>query len=53
MYKQVNDPDTGLVSTQVIQRVSDKAFIPCVEENTDYRDYLAWVALGNTILPPE
>ena len=25
-----------------------KLFIPLDEENTDYQDYLAWVAKGNT-----
>ena len=28
-------------------------FIPFVEDNTDYREYLAWVAEGNTPLPAD
>jgi hypothetical protein len=55
MYRQVIDPTTGsdVISTQVIQRISDGAFIGCSELNTDYQAYLEWVAKGNTILPPE
>ena len=28
-------------------------FIPMDADNTDYQDYLAWVAEGNTPLPAE
>jgi hypothetical protein len=31
-----------------IQRISDNAFIPFDEANTDYQEYLEWVAEGNT-----
>lgn len=31
-----------------ILRTSDEAYIPLDLGNSDYRDYLAWVALGNT-----
>jgi len=52
MYRQLKNID-GSTSENTIQKVSDNACIPCVEENMDYQDYLKWVAEGNTILPPE
>ena len=33
---------------EVIRRISDGAFIPMNEDNTDYQKYLEWVAEGNT-----
>ena len=36
-----------------IQRLSDNAFIPMDEANTDYQEYLKWVAEGNEPLPAE
>jgi hypothetical protein len=34
-----------------IKRLSDGAFIPPDPGNTDYRDYLDWLAAGNTPEP--
>ena len=45
MYKQINKIDGTLDTTQ-IQRLSDKAFIPFDPANTDYQEYLEWVADG-------
>jgi hypothetical protein len=44
MYATWN-PERG---EPAIVRLSDTAFISLSEDNRDYRDYLAWVAEGNT-----
>jgi hypothetical protein len=36
-----------------IQRLADNAFIPFDPANTDYQEYLKWVAEGNQPLPAE
>ncbi len=48
-YKKVIDSITKKASTNTILRKEDNAFIPTDEGNKDYRDYLEWVAKGNTI----
>ena len=51
MYKQ-----TKLINGQIssiVQRMSDNAFIPLDLANTDYQEYLAWLAEGNEPLPPD
>ena len=42
-YKLTN-PEYG----KMVQRLSDGAFIPADPQNTDYANYLLWVAKGNT-----
>ena len=37
----------------VIKRVADNAFIPFDPDNSDYQEYLEWVAEGNTPDPAE
>jgi hypothetical protein len=51
MYKLIT-PSFGNIPTS-LQRLSDSAFIPFDENNTDYQEYLKWVAAGNTPLPAE
>lgn len=52
MYKQINDP-FGNLSTTTIKRLSDNAFIPFDPDNTDYQEYLEWLAEGNTPEPAD
>jgi len=37
----------------LIQRLADDAFIPQDSANSDYQEYLEWVAEGNTPQPPD
>ena len=52
MYKQIKKQD-GTINTNQIQRVSDNAFIPFDQANTDYQAYLKWLAEGNKPLPAD
>ena len=45
LYKLVNDWEGNLSN---IKRTTDDASIPLHEANTDYQEYLEWVAEGNT-----
>ena len=45
IYKLVNHPITGEL---VNIRTATDDFIPIDEANTDYQEYLDWVAEGNT-----
>jgi hypothetical protein len=36
-----------------VQRLSDMATIPFNPDNTDYQEYLKWVAEGNEPLPAD
>jgi len=49
-YKLIKCSVTGNVLPQV-QKTDDDgrlSFIPMIQANTDYQDYLEWVAEGNT-----
>lgn len=57
MYKlspTITIEQTGFVigGNQVI-RLADNAYIPFDATNTDYQEYLKWVAEGNEPLPPD
>ena len=51
MYKKVIQPN-GQPAT-CIKRLADNAFIPFDPANTDYAEYLQWLAEGNEPLPAE
>ena len=44
MYKLITNGQQ-----QNVLRLVDNTYIPFVPENTDYQEYLKWVAEGNTI----
>ena len=46
MYKLIKD-------SQTVQRLADNAFVPADPTNTDYQQYLAWLAEGNTPEPAD
>ncbi len=54
-YQLVNSifPDGSTNQTTIIKRKVDNAFIPMDEANTDYQEYLEWVAEGNTADPAD
>ena len=55
MYKLLPQTQTpsGMIDAEAVQRLSDNAFIPMDEQNSDYAEYLKWVAEGGVPLPPD
>jgi hypothetical protein len=55
MYKLLPQTQlpSGMADTNIVQRLSDNAFIPCAIDNTDYQAYLKWLEEGNTPEPAE
>lgn len=46
-------PTTIFGEANCIKRLADNAFIPFDSANSDYADYLAWLADGNEPLPAD
>ena len=46
MYKQTKE-------NHCVQRLSDNAFIPFDDANTDYIEYKKWLEAGNTPIPAD
>jgi hypothetical protein len=42
-----------LTPYKIVIRLSDNAFIPFDEANTDYQEFLKWVEAGNTPEPAD
>ena len=51
-YQEVYKIDTKEVNPDIIKRLPDNAYIPNDLQNTDWQAYQAWLAEGNTPLPP-
>jgi len=51
MYKLINDEFKDTATA--VKRLADNAFIPFNLDNSDYQEYLEWVAEGNTPDPAE
>jgi len=51
MYKLIKNNYGG--EPCIVLRLSDGAYIPFDPANTDYQQYLAWLAEGNTPLPAD
>jgi len=52
-YKLVNDINQNLSTIKLTDDSGQVLFIPLDEANTDYQEYLEWVAEGNTPEPAD
>ena len=46
-------PDTQMGAVAAVKRLTDNAFIPFDPANTDYAEYLKWLAEGNVPTPAD
>ena len=53
MYQEVKNIMDAQVSSKTVKRLADNAFIPFDPANTDYAEYLEWLAEGNTPEPAD
>ena len=51
MYKKL--PKNFLDNDNFVRRIKDDYIIPFEPSNTDYQEYLKWLAEGNEPLPPD
>jgi len=52
-YKYIFDVVKNQIQPNAILRLADNAFIPFDPANTDYQEYLKWLAEGNEPLPAD
>jgi hypothetical protein len=52
MYKLLGKDETGMERRMVL-RTADNTFIPFDPANSDYQEYLKWLAEGNTPEPAD